>query len=209
MTHINAIYEISKRLFDFLSAILLMIITIPIWFLVILFIKLDDRGPIFFTQIRVGRGGRPFKILKFRSMVQNAENKGLGLAVSRNDDRFTRIGKMIRAFSIDEIPQLINVLRGEMSLIGPRPTVPQQVDKYSDFQRRRLMVRPGLTGWAQVNGRNSISWEKRIELDVWYVDNRSLWLDLMIVFRTPLALLANGDSHYGPGGVTQDFGGKD
>jgi lipopolysaccharide/colanic/teichoic acid biosynthesis glycosyltransferase len=184
-------------------------VTAPITLLIALLIRLEDGGPVFFAQERVGKDGLRFRALKFRSMIQNAELQGLGLAVAANDDRITRIGKFIRATSIDELPQLWNVLRGEMSIVGPRPTVQNQVDCYTDFQRRRLEVKPGLTGWAQVNGRNSIPWEKRIELDVWYVDHRSLWLDALIVLRTPLALIPRANTHYGPGGVVEDFKGSD
>jgi lipopolysaccharide/colanic/teichoic acid biosynthesis glycosyltransferase len=198
-----------NRTLDVLISVVGLIVTAPITLLIALLIRLEDGGPVFFAQERVGKDGLRFRALKFRSMIQNAELQGLGLAVAANDDRITRIGKFIRATSIDELPQLWNVLRGEMSIVGPRPTVQNQVDRYTDFQRRRLEVKPGLTGWAQVNGRNSIPWEKRIELDVWYVDHRSLWLDALIVLRTPLALIPRANTHYGPGGVVEDFKGSD
>jgi lipopolysaccharide/colanic/teichoic acid biosynthesis glycosyltransferase len=198
-----------NRTLDVLISVIGLIVTAPITLLIALLIRLEDGGPVFFAQERVGKDGLRFRALKFRSMIQNAELQGLGLAVAANDDRITRIGKFIRATSIDELPQLWNVLRGEMSIVGPRPTVQNQVDRYTDFQRRRLEVKPGLTGWAQVNGRNSIPWEKRIELDVWYVDHRSLWLDALIVLRTPLALIPRANTHYGPGGVVEDFKGSD
>lgn len=197
-----------NRSLDVLVSSLALVLTAPIVLLTALLIRLEDGGPMLYIQERVGQDGKRFKALKFRSMVLDAEHKGLGLAVALNDDRITRVGKFIRATSIDELPQLWNVLRGEMSIVGPRPTVPSQVECYSDIQRRRLEVKPGLTGWAQVNGRNSIPWEKRIELDVWYVDNRSLWLDFMIVLRTPLALLPGNETHYGKGGVVEDFKGE-
>jgi lipopolysaccharide/colanic/teichoic acid biosynthesis glycosyltransferase len=198
-----------NRTLDVLISLIGLIVTAPINLLIALLIRLEDGGPVFFAQERVGKDGLRFKALKFRSMIQNAEHQGLGLAVAVNDDRITRVGKFIRATSIDELPQLWNVLRGEMSIVGPRPTVQSQVDRYTDVQRRRLEVKPGLTGWAQVNGRNSIPWEKRIELDVWYVDHRSLWLDALIMLRTPLALIPRASTHYGPGGVVEDFKGSD
>jgi lipopolysaccharide/colanic/teichoic acid biosynthesis glycosyltransferase len=151
-------------------------------------IKLDDRGPVLYRQKRVGRDGREFELLKLRTMVVGAEGQGAGWAVDRGDPRITRVGRALRRLSLDELPQLWNVFRGEMSLIGPRPTLQYQVDQYSPHQRRRLDVRPGITGWAQVQGRASLPWEERIELDVWYVEHRSPWLDAKILARTPLAL---------------------
>ena len=151
-------------------------------------IKLDDRGPVLYRQKRVGRDGREFELLKLRTMVVGAEGQGAGWAVDRGDPRITRVGRALRRLSLDELPQLWNVVRGEMSLIGPRPTLQYQVDQYSPHQRRRLDVRPGITGWAQVQGRASLPWEERIELDVWYVEHRSPWLDAKILARTPLAL---------------------
>ena len=202
-------YLTVKRAVDVTIALFALLLTAPIMLLTALLIRLEDGGPVFFAQERVGKDGVVFEALKFRSMVVGAEHKGLGLAVALNDDRITRVGQFIRAASIDELPQLWNVLMGEMSIIGPRPTVKNQVDRYSDFQRRRLEVKPGLTGWAQVNGRNSIPWEKRIELDVWYVEHGSLWLDFLILLRTPVAMLPSKESHYGPDGVTQDLSKKD
>ena len=151
-------------------------------------IKLEDRGPILYKQRRVGRDGSEFELLKLRTMVVGAEHQGAGMAVNRGDARITRAGRVLRKLSLDELPQLWNVVRGEMSLIGPRPTLRYQVEKYSERQRRRLDVKPGITGWAQVNGRASLPWDERIELDVWYVEHRSAWLDLKILARTPLAL---------------------
>ena len=151
--------------------------------------KLEDRGHVFYRQTRVGQGGTDFVLLKLRTMVVGAETQGAGYAVDRGDPRITRVGRILRRTSIDELPQLWNVLRGEMSIVGPRPTLRYQVERYDDRQRRRLEVRPGLTGWAQVNGRASLAWEDRIELDVWYVEHRSALVDLKILLRTPLALL--------------------
>jgi lipopolysaccharide/colanic/teichoic acid biosynthesis glycosyltransferase len=151
-------------------------------------VKLEDGGPVLYRQTRVGTDGCDFELVKLRTMEVGAESRGAGFAVDRGDPRITRIGRLLRATSVDELPQLWNVLRGEMSVIGPRPTLRYQVDRYSDRQRRRLEVKPGLTGWAQVNGRASLPWEDRIELDVWYVEHRDWRVDLEILLRTPLAL---------------------
>jgi lipopolysaccharide/colanic/teichoic acid biosynthesis glycosyltransferase len=153
-------------------------------------IKLGDRGPVFYRQRRVGKDGTEFDLVKLRTMVVGAESQGAGLAVNEGDPRITRVGQALRRLSLDELPQLWNVLRGEMSMVGPRPTLAYQVERYTDRQRRRLEVKPGITGWAQVNGRARLPWEERIELDVWYVENRSLWLDLRILARTPVALFS-------------------
>jgi lipopolysaccharide/colanic/teichoic acid biosynthesis glycosyltransferase len=153
-------------------------------------IKLEDGGPILYRQRRVGLRGEEFELLKLRTMVVGAERIGAGYAVDEGDTRITRTGRVLRRLSLDELPQLLNVLRGDMSLIGPRPTLRYQVERYDERQRRRLDVKPGLTGWAQVHGRASLPWEERIELDVWYVENRSPLLDLRILLRTPLALFS-------------------
>src|SRR5207248_7595889 len=152
-------------------------------------VKLDG-GPVLYRQVRVGKDGEDFELLKLRTMVVGAERLGAGYAVNEGDSRITSAGRVLRRLSIDELPQLWNVVRGEMSLIGPRPTLAYQVERYTPRQRRRLDVRPGITGWAQVNGRARLPWDDRIELDVWYVENRSPWLDLKILARTPLALFA-------------------
>jgi lipopolysaccharide/colanic/teichoic acid biosynthesis glycosyltransferase len=151
-------------------------------------VKLEDGGPVLYRQRRVGRQGKEFDLLKLRTMVVGAERQGAGWAVDEGDPRITRAGRLLRRLSIDEVPQLWNVLRGEMSLVGPRPTLAYQVERYSERQRRRLEVKPGITGWAQVNGRARLKWADRIELDVWYVENRSTWVDLKILARTPMAL---------------------
>jgi lipopolysaccharide/colanic/teichoic acid biosynthesis glycosyltransferase len=153
-------------------------------------IKLHDSGPVFYRQRRVGRDGEEFELLKLRTMEVGAEKKGAGLAVNEGDPRITRVGRVLRRLSLDEVPQLWNVVRGDMSLVGPRPTLAYQVDRYTPRQRRRLEVRPGITGWAQIHGRARLPWEDRIELDVWYVEHRSPWLDLKILVRTPAALFA-------------------
>ena len=151
-------------------------------------IKLEDGGPVLYRQRRVGKDGVDFELLKLRTMVVGAEHQGAGLAVDAGDARITRVGRVLRRLSFDELPQLWNVLRGDMSLVGPRPTLRYQVERYSERQRRRLEVKPGITGWAQVNGRASLPWDERIELDVWYVEHRSPLLELRILGRTPLAL---------------------
>jgi len=153
-------------------------------------IKLGDGGPVFYRQRRVGLNGEEFELLKLRTMEVGAEQRGAGFAVDEGDPRITRVGRLLRRLSLDEVPQLWNVVRGEMSLIGPRPTLAYQVERYTPRQRRRLEVKPGITGWAQIHGRARLPWEERIELDVWYVEHRSPWLDLRILARTPLALFA-------------------
>jgi lipopolysaccharide/colanic/teichoic acid biosynthesis glycosyltransferase len=151
-------------------------------------IKLEDRGPVLYRQRRVGLNGEEFELLKLRTMVVGAERSGAGYAVDRGDPRITHAGRLLRRLSIDELPQLLNVLRGDMSLIGPRPTLAYQVERYTPRQRRRLEVKPGITGWAQIHGRAALPWDERIELDVWYVEHRSAAVDLEILLRTPLAL---------------------
>jgi len=153
-------------------------------------IKVEDGGPVLFRQTRVGKDGEDFELFKLRTMVVDAERQGAGYAVDRGDSRITRVGRFLRRTSIDELPQLWNVVRGDMSVIGPRPTLRYQVDRYTERQRRRLEARPGLTGWAQIHGRATLPWDERIELDVWYVEHRSPWLDLKILARTPAALFA-------------------
>jgi lipopolysaccharide/colanic/teichoic acid biosynthesis glycosyltransferase len=151
-------------------------------------IKLEDRGPVLYRQRRVGKDGDEFELVKLRTMVVGAETQGAGWAVNRGDPRITKVGRVLRRLSLDELPQLWNVVRGEMSLIGPRPTLRYQVERYTDRQRRRLEVKPGITGWAQIHGRAALPWDERIELDVWYVEHRSPLVDLKILLRTPLAL---------------------
>ena len=177
-----------NRALDALGASLGLALASPALAAAALAIKLEDRGPIFYRQRRVGKDGLEFELVKLRTMVVGAEREGAGLAVNRGDPRITRVGRVLRRLSLDELPQLLNVVRGEMSLIGPRPTLAYQVERYNPRQRRRLEVKPGITGWAQVNGRASLPWDERIELDVWYVEHRSPWVDLRIMIRTPLAL---------------------
>ena len=167
----------------FLAALALLVLS-PFLLIAAVAIKLGSRGPVFYRQRRIGLRGRPFEMLKLRTMVQGSDPVGVGTVVYRDDPRVTRAGRFLRRTSLDEVPNLINVLRGEMAIVGPRPTIPAQVDDYTEFQRRRHEVLPGITGWAQVQGRAGIPWEERIELDVWYVDHRSLALDLRILART-------------------------
>jgi lipopolysaccharide/colanic/teichoic acid biosynthesis glycosyltransferase len=177
-----------NRVVDALSAALGLAVTSPLLAASAIAIKLEDSGPVFYHQTRVGKDGEDFELLKLRTMVVDAEHQGAGFAVDAGDSRITRVGSILRRTSIDELPQLWNIIRGEMSLIGPRPTLRYQVETYTDRQRKRLDVRPGLTGWAQVHGRATLPWADRIELDVWYVENRSPRVDLTILLRTPLAL---------------------
>jgi undecaprenyl phosphate N,N'-diacetylbacillosamine 1-phosphate transferase len=180
---------ILKRIIDIISGVIGLIITSPLWLYVVIKIKTEDRGPVFFVQERVGKDGKLFRMYKFRSMVVGAEKKGLGVFVSTDDERITKIGKFIRKTSIDELPQLINVLKGEMSIVGPRPTLEYQVERYNKEQKRRLLVKPGITGWAQINGRNNMTWPEKIKLDLWYVDYWSVGLDLKIIFKTFLSVV--------------------
>jgi lipopolysaccharide/colanic/teichoic acid biosynthesis glycosyltransferase len=184
-----------SRALDLLLASVLLMVTAPLLGPAALAIRLESRGPVFYRQRRVGKDGRPFELWKLRTMVPGAEAMGAGIYVLEGDPRITRAGRLLRRFSLDELPNLINVLRGEMAMVGPRPTVQEQVDRYTERQRRRLEVKPGITGWAQVNGRTSLPWPERIELDVWYVEHRSLWLDLRILAKTA-RMLATGHGLY-------------
>jgi lipopolysaccharide/colanic/teichoic acid biosynthesis glycosyltransferase len=177
-----------NRALDVAGASLGLALASPFLALGALAIKLADRGPVVYRQQRVGKDGREFELFKLRTMVVDAEQHGAGWAVNRGDPRITRVGRVLRRVSLDEVPQLWNVVRGEMSLIGPRPTLAYQVEQYTPRQRKRLDVKPGITGWAQIHGRASLPWEERIELDVWYVENRSPAVDLKILLRTPRAL---------------------
>ncbi len=178
-----------NRLADAALAGLGLVVASPVLAAAALAVKLEDRGPVLYRQTRVGKDGRDFELLKLRSMVAGAERQGAGFAVDRGDTRITRVGRLLRRTSIDELPQLWNVVRGDMSVIGPRPTLRYQVDRYDERQLHRLDVRPGLTGWAQIHGRATLPWAERIELDLWYVEHRSPRVDLAILARTPLALL--------------------
>jgi lipopolysaccharide/colanic/teichoic acid biosynthesis glycosyltransferase len=184
-----------SRALDVALAALLLVLCSPLMAAAAIAIRLESRGPVLYRQRRVGRHGRPFDLWKLRTMVPGAEEMGAGIYVLEGDPRITRVGRLLRRFSLDELPNLLNVLSGEMAIVGPRPTVPEQVDRYTERQRRRLEVKPGITGWAQVNGRTSLPWPERIELDVWYVEHRSLPLDLRILART-VRLLATGHGLY-------------
>ncbi|MET0511125.1 MAG: sugar transferase [Thermoleophilaceae bacterium] len=172
-----------------------LVVASPLLALAAILIKLESRGPVFYRQRRVGLRGRPFELWKLRTMVPRAETMGDGIYVLEGDPRITRVGRVLRRFSLDELPNLVNVAKGDLALVGPRPTVQEQVDRYTERQRRRLEVKPGITGWAQVNGRTSLPWPERIELDVWYVEHRSLRLDLQILARTA-RMLASGHGLY-------------
>lgn len=186
-----------KRAMDvFFSAILLMLGAIPL-LIVALVVKLESKGPALFKQERLGMNGKVFRIYKFRSMVVGAEKQGSGVYSGKNDARVTKVGKIIRATSIDELPQLINILKGEMSFIGPRPALtyhPWPFEEYTDEQKKMFAVRPGVTGWAQVNGRKEVEWPRRIEMNVWYVENVSFLLDLKIFFKTIFKVFTNADN---------------
>jgi lipopolysaccharide/colanic/teichoic acid biosynthesis glycosyltransferase len=184
-----------SRALDVVLGGLLLALASPLLALAALAIRLESRGPVFYRQQRVGRHGEPFELWKLRTMVSGAESMGAGIYIVEGDTRITRVGRLLRRFSLDELPNLVNVLKGEMAIVGPRPTVQEQVDRYTERQRRRLEVKPGITGWAQINGRTSLPWPDRIELDVWYVEHRSLRLDLRILRKTA-RMLATGHGLY-------------
>jgi lipopolysaccharide/colanic/teichoic acid biosynthesis glycosyltransferase len=184
-----------RRAFDIVASALALIIASPVLLVAAIAIRLETPGGPIYRQRRVGLDGREFDVLKLRTMVAGAEHQGAGLAVVAGDARITRVGRFLRRTSIDELPNLVNVLRGEMAVVGPRPTVPSQVARYTDRQRGRLAVKPGLTGWAQVNGRTSLSWDERIELDLWYIEHRSPSLDARIIRRTVGLVLGGDDVH--------------
>jgi lipopolysaccharide/colanic/teichoic acid biosynthesis glycosyltransferase len=177
-----------KRALDVAGAGVVLALASPALAAAALAVKLEDGGPVLYRQARVGKDGVEFELVKLRTMVVGAERQGAGWAVNEGDPRITRVGRLLRRLSLDELPQLWNVVRGEMSLVGPRPTLAYQVERYTPRQRRRLDVKPGITGWAQIHGRAQLPWEERIELDVWYVEHRSPWVDAKILLRTPLAL---------------------
>jgi lipopolysaccharide/colanic/teichoic acid biosynthesis glycosyltransferase len=184
-----------KRAVDVVVAGAALIVTAPVLGLAMLAVRLESRGHPIYRQRRVGRHGRQFDVLKLRTMVSGAETMGSGLIVDEGDDRITRVGAFLRRTSLDELPNLINIVRGEMSLVGPRPTVQVQVDRYTERQRGRLTVRPGLAGWAQVNGRASLPWHERIELDLWYIEHATLRLDIRI-FALSVRMAITGHGLY-------------
>ena len=190
-------YRAVKRFLDVTASFLGLVLLSPLLLAVSILIKIDSRGHVIFRQKRIGRNGKVFEIYKFRSMCVGAEKTGSGVYSGKGDARVTRIGKILRATSIDELPQLLNILKGEMSFVGPRPPLtyhPWKYEEYTDFQKRMFEVRPGITGWAQVNSRKDVEWHKRIELNVWYVDHMSLLLDIKIMFMTAFKVLTNADN---------------
>ena len=189
-----------RRVFDLTVAAAALAISAPLLAAAVLAIRLESPGPAIYRQRRVGLRGAEFEVRKLRTMVAGAERMGAGIVVDVGDARITRVGALLRRTSLDELPNLINVLRGEMSIIGPRPTVPEQVVHYTERQRRRLEVKPGITGWAQVNGRTSLPWSDRIELDIYYIEHRSLALDARILVRTVRVLLHGGGLYGGETG---------
>lgn len=173
-----------KRGFDIFVSIILLILLLPVFIIISLSIKLESKGPAFFLQERAGIWGKPFQIYKFRTMIVDAINIGTGFYTAQNDPRITKVGRVLRDWSLDELPQLFNILKGDMSIIGPRPTLVYQIEEYDVEQRKRLNMKPGVTGLAQVNGRNLLSWPERIKYDIWYVENWSVWLDIKIMIKT-------------------------
>ena len=191
----------AKRILDLVLSAMILTLLSPFLFLAAILIRVDSRGPVFFRQERVGKNGVDFRIWKFRTMEMGAPDQGQGCVIEADDPRITRVGRFLRKWSIDEIPQFLNVIKGEMSLVGPRPTLRYQVEQYSLRQRKRLEVLPGISGWAQIHGRNEISWPERIEYDVWYAEHWSFWLDLRILFQTPFVFLRRGGLY----GRKEDF----
>jgi lipopolysaccharide/colanic/teichoic acid biosynthesis glycosyltransferase len=185
--------RLGKRAFDlFISAAVLLVLGVPMLIIAAL-IKLEDGGPVFYRQERIGLDAVPFELTKFRSMCVGAEHKGAGILVEKNDRRITRIGAVIRKLSLDELSQIFDVIRGDMSVVGPRPGLRYQAELYDDEQRRRLAVKPGVTGWAQVNGRNTIAWPERIRLDLEYIDRIGFGMDVLVILKTIPAVLTGSD----------------
>lgn len=190
-------YKRFKRAMDVLAALLALVLLSPLLLVTAILVRSTSKGPVIFKQARIGRDGKVFEIYKFRSMCVGAEQKGSGVYSGKGDPRVTKVGKFLRATSIDELPQLINILKGDMSFIGPRPPLtyhPWPYGEYTPEQRRMFEVRPGMTGWAQVNGRKGVEWNHRIQLNVWYVDHMSLWLDIKILFLTAVKVFSNADN---------------
>jgi lipopolysaccharide/colanic/teichoic acid biosynthesis glycosyltransferase len=194
---------VIRRGVDIILSALALLLSAPAVVLAAVAIRRESPGAVIYRQRRIGLDGRPFDVLKLRTMVHGAEHIGPGLAINENDSRITRVGAFLRRTSLDEVPNLVNVLRGEMSLIGPRPTLPLQVEQYTERQRGRLALRPGITGWAQVNGRASLPWSERIELDLYYIEHRSLALDLKILWRTAALVLGGSGLYKGESGGWQ------
>ena len=194
----------TRRAFDVIVAAAALAAASPFMLVAVLAIRLESRGSAIYRQRRVGRDGRPFDVIKLRTMVTGAEGMGAGLAISEGDTRITRVGRLLRRTSLDEVPNLVNVLRGDMSIIGPRPTVPVQVDRYTERQRGRLALKPGITGWAQIHGRTELPWDERIELDLWYIEHRSWRLDLRILWRTARMVLGGQGLYRGEAPAWRD-----
>jgi exopolysaccharide biosynthesis polyprenyl glycosylphosphotransferase len=186
---------IAKEIFDKIISFVALLVLLPIFLIAAILIKIDSKGPVFFLQERVGKDGKIFKVFKFRTMTVEAPEKTKGKYIEKSNPYVTRVGKFLRRSGIDELPQLINVLKGDMSLVGPRPTLPYQVEKYNDYQRKRLLMKPGITSWALIHGRNKLTWPERIEYDVWYVENWNFWLDIKILFKT-VWVVAKGEGLY-------------
>jgi lipopolysaccharide/colanic/teichoic acid biosynthesis glycosyltransferase len=193
-----------KRVEDLLLGVPLTVLALPLFAVIALTLAAESGSPIFYVDERIGRGAKPFRVFKFRTMVVGAVGQGLGRLVSARDPRITRVGALLRRWSLDELPQVLNVLRGDMSIVGPRPTYAEQVSRYAARDAGRLRVKPGITGLAQVSGRNDLSWRERIDLDLHYVDELSPWLDVRILLRTPLVVV-RGIGLYGRSGVTPDY----
>lgn len=186
-----------KRFFDIFMSLFILLLVWPIFLIIALAIKIDSKGPVIFKQQRIGKGGKVFNIYKFRSMCVGAEKTGSGVYSDKNDARVTKIGKFLRATSLDELIQVVNILKGDMSFIGPRPPLtyhPWPIEEYTEEQKKMFNVRPGVTGWAQVHGRKDVEWNKRIELNVWYVEHLSMWTDIKIVFMTVFKVFTNADN---------------
>lgn len=198
------IQRFLKKVIDFIVALVGIVILIPFFLVIGILIKLDSKGPVFFKQKRTGRNGKVFKIWKFRTMIEKSESIGLGIKVSKYDLRITRIGRFVRRFGIDELPQIINIILGQMSLVGPRPGLPFQVKKYSEDEKKRVQVKPGITNINILKGWNALSWKERIKWDIWYIENWSLLLDLKILLKTPFMVLL-GRGQYGKKGVVEDY----
>ena len=181
--------SVSKRIIDVMVSGIGLIILFPIFVIIGILIKLDSKGPVFFIQERVGKDGKIFKAYKLRTMIQRADKVLGNIAINEENPYITKFGKILRRTGFDELPQLINVFKGDMSLVGPRPTILYQVKEYNDFQKKRLLVKPGITGWALINGRNKLSWPERIKLDIWYIDHWSFWLDIKILLKTIFVII--------------------
>jgi len=197
--------KILKRQIDFWVSLFGLILLSPLFLFLAVLIKADSPGPVFFLYERIGKDGKSFFPFKFRTMIKGAIDKGLGYNIAEKDERITKIGGYLRKWGIDELPQLINILKGEMSFVGPRPTFRYQIERYNDFQKKRLSVKPGITNLALINGRNLLSWEERIKYDVWYVENWSLFLDFKILFKTIHLIFIKREGVYGKEGINDPF----